>query len=352
MKARLRLKKSSVKGHTPIADESQSNGIKHGELAINFNNEEPSLFFKDSANTIRSINLHDATSTRSGQLSSTDKVKYDNHVANTNNPHNVTKAQIELGNVDNTSDINKPISAATQTALNSKVDKETGKGLSTNDFTTAEKQKLAGIAVGANNYTHPSYPSATSGLYKITIDGLGHVSSVTAVTKADITGLGIPGQDTNTTYSDATQSTSGLMSAGDKAKLDGIQAGAQVNPSSLPANDVYSWAKQPNKPSYSWNEIGDKPTIPTATSQLTNDSGFLTSHQSLDGYWKAGAAIQNAGSSVELPYGYNEYTWWITGSGTTAISRSGGGPDSLTNAGEINIIKIGEQTYSRTVSAQ
>lgn len=37
-----------------------------------------------------------------------------------------------------------------------KVDKISGKGLSTNDYTTAEKNKLAGIAVGANNYTHPS----------------------------------------------------------------------------------------------------------------------------------------------------------------------------------------------------
>lgn len=58
--------------------------------------------------------------------------------------------------------------------------------------------KLNGIATGANNYTHPTYTSKTSGLYKITVDGTGHVSAATAVTKADITGLGIPGSDTNT----------------------------------------------------------------------------------------------------------------------------------------------------------
>ena len=40
-----------------------------------------------------------------------------NHTGNTSNPHNVTKAQVGLGNVDNTSDLNKPISTATQTAL-------------------------------------------------------------------------------------------------------------------------------------------------------------------------------------------------------------------------------------------
>ena len=46
-----------------------------------------------------------------------------NHLTNTSNPHNVTKSQVGLGNVDNTSDVNKPISTATQTALDLKLDK-------------------------------------------------------------------------------------------------------------------------------------------------------------------------------------------------------------------------------------
>lgn len=40
--------------------------------------------------------------------------------------------------------------------LNDKVDKVEGKGLSSNDFTAAEKNKLAGIEAGANNYSHPT----------------------------------------------------------------------------------------------------------------------------------------------------------------------------------------------------
>lgn len=70
--------------------------------------------------------------------------------------NSVTKSEIGLGNVDNTSDASKPISTATQTALNNKVDKITGKSLSTNDYTTAEKTKLAGIEEGATKYTHPT----------------------------------------------------------------------------------------------------------------------------------------------------------------------------------------------------
>lgn len=104
--------------------------------------------------------------------------------------------------------------------LSGKVDKVAGKGLSTNDYTTAEKTKLAGIAEGANRYVHPSYTAKTSGLYKVTVDATGHVSAVAAVTKGDITALGIPGQDT--TYPEATTAKAGLMSAADKSKLDGM----------------------------------------------------------------------------------------------------------------------------------
>lgn len=104
--------------------------------------------------------------------------------------------------------------------LSGKVDKVAGKGLSTNDYTTAEKTKLAGIEEGANEYVHPSHTAATSGLYKITVDALGHVIAVTKVTKEDITGLGIP--DTNTTYGLASTTANGLMSKEDYAKLNGM----------------------------------------------------------------------------------------------------------------------------------
>lgn len=48
------------------------------------------------------------------------KIAYDHSQLTSGNPHNVTKSQIGLGNVDNTSDLDKPISTAVQAALNSK----------------------------------------------------------------------------------------------------------------------------------------------------------------------------------------------------------------------------------------
>ena len=50
-------------------------------------------------------------------------------------------------------------------------------------------------------------------------------------------------------------------------------------PTTLPASDVYSWAKQSTKPSYSWSEIGSRPT---KLSEFTNDSGFITGITSSD----------------------------------------------------------------------
>ncbi|MDD5855251.1 MAG: hypothetical protein PUC90_02795 [Prevotella sp.] len=96
-------------------------------------------------------------------------------------------------------------------------------------MSAADKKKLDGIAAGANAYSHPagSAASKTAGFYKISTDAQSHVASVAAVTKSDITALGIPAQDT--TYSVATTSANGLMSKEDKSKLAGIAAGAEVN---------------------------------------------------------------------------------------------------------------------------
>lgn len=138
----------------------------------------------------------------------------------------VTKSSIGLGNVDNTSDANKPISTLTQKALDNKVDSVTGKGLSTNDFTTAYKNKLDNIAEGATKLSAASadnlggiklgYRSTTSGTeirdYPIELD---------ANNRAFVT---VPWK--NTEYNAATTSVNGLMSSIDKTKLDGIATNA------------------------------------------------------------------------------------------------------------------------------
>lgn len=112
--------------------------------------------------------LADYLSKQAAEETYATKTELSAHTGNTSNPHGVTKSQVGLGNVDNTSDVNKPVSTATQTELDkkldkteaattyatqaavaNKVDKVSGKGLSTNDFTNSEKSKLSGIETGA-----------------------------------------------------------------------------------------------------------------------------------------------------------------------------------------------------------
>lgn len=63
-------------------------------------------------------------------------------------------------------------------------------------YTTAERDKLAWL----ENYTHPTHTAHAKGFYKFASDGEGHVTDAGSVTKEDITALGIPDKDTNTTY--------------------------------------------------------------------------------------------------------------------------------------------------------
>ena len=94
-------------------------------------------------------------------------------------------------------------------------------------------------------YTHPAHAAKGAGLYKVTVDAEGHVSAAEAVTKTDITGLGIPAQDT--TYTDVTAGgASGLMTGADKTKLDGIAVGAtKVEASDTPGNVKINGAETP-----------------------------------------------------------------------------------------------------------
>lgn len=95
------------------------------------------------------ITINQASSFTAGVMSASDKTKLDGlkaqaeidtsinnvqnnlttHISNKSNPHSVTKVQVGLGNVDNTSDANKPISTATQNALNSKFNASDGNAL-------------------------------------------------------------------------------------------------------------------------------------------------------------------------------------------------------------------------------
>lgn len=108
------------------------------------------LSLKSLSDKIGSAALGTTATTLIGAINEVDsdlssaKTTLSDHVASTSNPHSITKAQIGLGNVDNTSDANKPISSATQTALNLK--------LNSSDFTAANvKSRLLTVDGSGSN---------------------------------------------------------------------------------------------------------------------------------------------------------------------------------------------------------
>ena len=153
-----------------------------------------------------------------------------------------------------------------------------------------DKEKLAGIAANANNYTHPSNTAHESGLYKVTVDGLGHVTAASAVEKSDITGLGIPGSDT--TYSHLSASSGGtdvsLVTTGEmynwNSKQDALSFDGTYNASTnkVATEDTVSSAVS-GKADKSEMSI----TAGTGTTTIQLKSGLsttvLTSHQDISG---------------------------------------------------------------------
>jgi hypothetical protein len=103
------------------------------------------------------------------------------HVTNTSNPHGVTKTQIGLGNCDNTADIDKPISTAVQTALNLKQD---SLGF------TPENVANKSTSVTTDQASNTKYPSVKS-VYDWAVGLFATISSVAAKQDTLVSGTSI-----------------------------------------------------------------------------------------------------------------------------------------------------------------
>ena len=152
-----------------------SMGIERDDLDSRFNRR------------IVSLDIQSATTTKAGVMSAADKTKLNDlktqegitadisavqsnlttHITNKQNPHSVTKAQVGLGNVDNTSDADKPVSTAVQTEL----DKKTNSAITDIDFanSTADDAIMTvdlanGITTSEKNVTLPKASSTSAGI--------------------------------------------------------------------------------------------------------------------------------------------------------------------------------------------
>lgn len=129
-----------------------------------------------------------------------------------------------------------------------------------------------------NNYSHPagSGASKSTGLYKFSTDSTSHISGVTAVTKSDITALGIPSSDTNTTYSFSSGNGGfTVTSSGGSSQTVSIGKPSTAGTADKVANTLTFTGYQ----SKSYNgSAAVSVAIPSKVSDLTNDSGYITSY--------------------------------------------------------------------------
>ncbi len=129
-----------------------------------------------------------------------------------------------------------------------------------------------------NNYSHPagSGASKSTGLYKFSTDSTSHISGVTAVTKSDITALGIPSSDTNTTYTFASGTGNFTVTPSGGSK----QTVSIGKPSTAGTADKV--AKTLTFTGYQSKSYDGSAAvsiaIPSKVSDLTNDGGYITSY--------------------------------------------------------------------------
>lgn len=180
---------------------------------------------RTNTGTAAAVHGHDAaTKSTDGFMSAADKAKLDGIATG------ATKVTVD-SSLSSTS-TNPVQNKVINTALAGKAASGHGHDAATTSaagFMSADdKTKLDGITAGANKYTHPTYTEKSSGLYKVTVDGTGHVSAAAAVEKDDITALGIPTQDT--TYSTGTSSKAGLtkLYASTGSSTDGTMTRAAI----------------------------------------------------------------------------------------------------------------------------
>lgn len=228
-------------------------------VTINYKQSDLSAASNSYANPItKSQTIPAATQSAAGVMTASDKQNLDVNIPNriTNLDNRVTtevdrlEELIESSSSEITNDLNVEIQARKdgdnqlqtninnlQSTMNTELAKKVGKVTVAGSGNAVTTASISGdtltLTKGAtyNNYVHPagSAPSKASGFYKFSTNSTSHVASVTAVTKADITALGIPAQNTNTTYTFANGSAGNFTVTPSGGSAQTVSVGKPAN---------------------------------------------------------------------------------------------------------------------------
>lgn len=228
-------------------------------VTINYKQSDLSAASNSYASPItKSQTIPAATQSAAGVMTATDKQNLDVNIPNriTNLDNRVTtevdrlEELIENSSNDIINDLNVEIQARKdgdnqlqtninnlQSTMNTELAKKVGKVTVAGSGNAVTTASISGdtltLTKGAtyNNYVHPagSAPSKASGFYKFSTDATSHVKQVAAVTKADITALGIPAQNTNTTYTFANGSAGNFTVTPSGGSAQTVSVGKPAN---------------------------------------------------------------------------------------------------------------------------
>lgn len=302
-------------------------------VTINYKQSDLSAASNSYANPItKSQTIPAATQSAAGVMTATDKQNLDVNIPNriTNLDNRVTtevdrlEELIESSSSEITNDLNVEIQARKdgdaqlqtninnlQSTMNTELAKKVGKVTVAGSGNAVTTASISGdtltLTKGAtyNNYVHPagSAPSKASGFYKFSTDSTSHVASVTAVTKADITALGIPSQNTNTTYTFANGSAGNFTVTPSGGSAQTVSVGKPANAGNADTVGGIS-------PSAFVKKAGD-----TMTGNLTvgntnsyhcvlrTDGVFTIKATSTVGGWNRGYEFVNANDTVLAKFG-------------------------------------------------
>lgn len=318
-------------------------------VTINYKQSDLSAASNSYANPIaKSQTIPAATQSAAGVMTATDKQNLDVNIPNriTNLDNRVTtevnriEELIESSSSEITNDLNVEIQARKdgdnqlqtninnlQSTMNTELAKKVGKVTVAGSGNAVTTASISGdtltLTKGAtyNNYVHPagSAPSKSSGFYKFSTDSTSHVASVTAVTKSDITALGVPAQDTNTTYTFANGSAGNFTVTPSGGSAQTVSVGKPANAGNADTVGGIS-------PSAFVKKAGDTMTGPLTINQ-TSSSIPLTLHGNSNlSYIQF---VNNGTHSAEVGYSQQNGAYLFNDKLTTHPCISIGKVDSL-----------------------
>lgn len=318
-------------------------------VTINYKQSDLSAASNSYANPItKSQTIPAATQSAAGVMTASDKQNLDINIPNriTNLDNRVTtevdrlEELIENSSSEITNDLNVEIQARKdgdaqlqtninnlQSTMNTELAKKVGKVTVAGSGNAVTTASISGdtltLTKGAtyNNYVHPagSAPSKASGFYKFSTDSTSHISGVTAVTKADITALGIPAQNTNTTYTFANGSAGNFTVTPSGGNAQTVSVGKPANAGNADTVGGIS-------PSAFVKKAGDTMTGVLSINQTSSDQPLTLRGTNITGFIQF---VNNEVETAEVGYTDSLGTYLYNDKLTTHPCISLGKVDSL-----------------------